>query len=102
MMSLFKYAEFATYGALLRGAPPSVLQHSLLGQHRQTWKLREYHLSAPDFSQAGSDINAAPSPMPPGDPLRAHIPSGARFREFSDRMEVVGPLGTVYYQRSST
>jgi hypothetical protein len=95
--AIFKYTEFITYGALLTGAPPSVLQRSLLGQHRQTWKLREYHLNVPDPSRTETDVD----PMSPGDPLRAHIPSGARFRELSSVLEVSELQRTIYYRRAA-
>src|SRR5215475_4072653 len=101
MTPSIKYIEFSTYFDLLMGSSPLVLQHSSVARHRQTWKLREYHFHAPDYSQDGSNIDATPNPMPPGDPLRAHIPAGTRFREFSNNMEMTGPLGTFYYRRTA-
>ncbi|KAJ7938462.1 hypothetical protein B0H13DRAFT_1943151 [Mycena leptocephala] len=39
----FQYTEFTAYAALLQGAPPPILQKSVIVRHRQTWKLREHH-----------------------------------------------------------
>ncbi|TDL26798.1 hypothetical protein BD410DRAFT_825292 [Rickenella mellea] len=64
---IFTYTEFTSYAALLSGAPPSILQKSLIAQHRQTWKLREHHLVAgvgyPPLS-AASSTHSSPSSSP--------------------------------------
>ncbi|KAI6112051.1 hypothetical protein EV401DRAFT_234306 [Pisolithus croceorrhizus] len=41
---LFTYTDFDVYSSLLSGGLPPVLRNCQVAQHRQTWKLREYHL----------------------------------------------------------
>jgi len=90
---VFSYTEFTSYASLLSGAPPQTLQASLIAQHRQTWKLREYHLLAEvpystdtfvvepfpstdhHSGSAGRDVQGLqPTPLPDGEALRAHLP----------------------------
>ncbi|KAK7688669.1 hypothetical protein QCA50_008207 [Cerrena zonata] len=90
---LFTYTEFTAYAALLSGAPPATLQRSLVAQHRQTWKLREYYL-----------FDDGSSPLPPGNPSRGYIPDGAAVREVSDGLEMkeVGSQEAIVYHSWST
>ncbi|ETW80016.1 hypothetical protein HETIRDRAFT_453021 [Heterobasidion irregulare TC 32-1] len=44
------YTDFTAYAALLSGAAPPTLHQSVVARHPQTWKLREYHLLAPEPS----------------------------------------------------
>ncbi|KAI0791033.1 hypothetical protein C8Q75DRAFT_86094 [Abortiporus biennis] len=86
---LFTYTEFTSYAALLSGAPPATLQRSLVAQHRQTWKLREYHLlEYPSDVSEDEIFNRAESPKPltsdplgPGNPSRGYIPNGTEIRQ---------------------
>jgi len=98
---VFSYTEFTSYASLLSGAAPQTLQASLIAQHRQTWKLREYHLLAEvpyssdairpsttglpvvdpfpstdkNFGSAKRDGQGLqPAPLPEGEALRAHLP----------------------------
>jgi len=82
--------------SLLSGGPPPVLRDCLVAQHRQTWKLREYHL-----------LNAQDSlkiirPLALGDALSAFFPSGTRIRELSGSLEVneLAREETLQYKRS--
>ena len=45
-----QYTDFTAYAALLSGAAPPTLHQSVVARHPQTWKLREYHLLAPEPS----------------------------------------------------
>ncbi|KAI0659610.1 hypothetical protein C8Q70DRAFT_985514 [Cubamyces menziesii] len=76
---LFTYTEFTAYAALLSGAPPTVLQRSLVAHHPHLWKLREHHLYAPDDPDA-PEVR----PIAPGNPLRGYIPNGCQFSEQTD------------------
>ncbi|KAK7055506.1 hypothetical protein R3P38DRAFT_2847440 [Favolaschia claudopus] len=109
---IFTYTEFTAYAALLQGAPPPILQKSVIVRHRQTWKLREYH-----FVRVGGRmpspilINASESqdddddrdiyPLSAGDPLRAYIPPGAHIAETPEGLEVMDPSrpGELRYYR---
>ncbi|ESK93284.1 hypothetical protein Moror_14547 [Moniliophthora roreri MCA 2997] len=92
---MFTYTEFAAYVALLQGAPPPLLQRSLVVRHRQTWKLREHHLISSDPSH-----NA--EPLPAGDPLRSYFPTGTSIREHDWGVEVKQPYkDPVHYQRAA-
>ncbi|TBU42697.1 hypothetical protein BD309DRAFT_865776 [Dichomitus squalens] len=83
---LFTYTEFTAYAALLSGAPPTVLQRSLVAHHPHLWKLREHHLYA-------SDEPDAPEvwPVSPGNPLRGYIPNGTQISETSEGVFVKEP-----------
>jgi hypothetical protein len=86
-----QYTEFTAYAALLTGAPPPVLQKSMVVRHRQTWKLREHHLivSDPCHSDSGIDLDIDNiDPLPAGDPLRSYFPTGTQIREHRDGIEV--------------
>ena len=64
----------------MSGAPPSTLRNSLVAQHRQTWKLREYHLLS------GAGLNG--EPLSAGSPLRAHLPDVMKLHEGPDGIEI--------------
>ncbi|KAJ3516227.1 hypothetical protein NLJ89_g1250 [Agrocybe chaxingu] len=116
----FTYAEFTAYAALLAGAPPIILQKSVVGKHQQTWKLREHHLLAADDDASGSDSGieldrddvrqgknkeAETMPLRAGDPLRSYFPTGTHIREGRDGLvvqESTDSNGRVLrYQRAS-
>ncbi|KAF9221738.1 hypothetical protein BS17DRAFT_736882 [Gyrodon lividus] len=82
---LFTYMEFTAYSSLLSAGAPPVPYDSLVPQHCQTWKLREYYLSELDLM--GETIQ----PLGSGDPLKAYFPSGTRMQELSDSVEVREP-----------
>ncbi|KAG1797086.1 uncharacterized protein HD556DRAFT_1233823 [Suillus plorans] len=87
---VFTYTEFTTYAALLSGRPPSILHNSMVAQHRQTWKLREYYLTV----SRGADGIAGgleSLPLSSGDPLKAFFPSGIRIHEHAGSAEVHEP-----------
>ncbi|EGO28705.1 hypothetical protein SERLADRAFT_446117 [Serpula lacrymans var. lacrymans S7.9] len=86
---IFTYTEFTAYAALLSGAPPPILHRSLVAQHRQTWKLREYHLLETDVDSSSGLSD--PGPLSPGDPLRAYFPVGTRIREHSNEIQIHEP-----------
>ncbi|KAI0076883.1 hypothetical protein K474DRAFT_1597216 [Panus rudis PR-1116 ss-1] len=87
---LFTYTDFTAYAALLSGAPPQTLHRSLVAQHRQTWKLREYHLVEFD-TEVDNNIDTAPHsvrPLGPGNPSRGYIPNGTELDETVDTLEI--------------
>ncbi|KAH8079828.1 hypothetical protein BXZ70DRAFT_901552 [Cristinia sonorae] len=89
---LFTYTEFTAYAALLSGAPPATLQRSLVAQHRQTWKLREYHLYYDEDEgkdEEDVDVDLVMRPLKPGNPARAYIPAGTEIREGPTSVEIV-------------
>lgn len=90
-----QYTEFTAYAALLSGASPSVLERSLVAQHPQLWKLREYYLYAEDDEpdSAGECAMSVDARMPlsPGNPLRAYIPANTELRETAEGLEVLEP-----------
>lgn len=91
---------------MLGGAPPTIIQKSLVGRHQQTWKLREHHLVAADPSGSDSGIDMDVDHVPPlraGDPLRSYFPTGTQIREHRDGLTVQeSGTGQVYrYQRTS-
>jgi hypothetical protein len=100
---LLQYTEFTAYAALLGGAPPHILQKSLVATHQQTWKLREYHLMSPAFSDIDPDIDSNVEPLPSGDPLRAYFPIGTNIEEDREGIIVFAPnrSHSVRYQRTS-
>ena len=71
--------------ALLSGAPPSILQRSLVAQHRQTIKVREWHFLEPE----GHPLDENRHPLGPGNPSRGYVPDGIELHEYSDKLEVV-------------
>ncbi|KAJ7573981.1 hypothetical protein C8J56DRAFT_980412 [Mycena floridula] len=89
----FTYTEFTTYAALMSGAPPATLQKSLIIRHRQTWKLREYHLLGPRFRDP-SVPGEISEPLSAGNPLRSFFPTGTQFKEYRDRLEVLDPASS--------
>ncbi|KAJ7699321.1 hypothetical protein B0H17DRAFT_306909 [Mycena rosella] len=101
---IFTYTEFTAYAALLQGAPPPILQKSVIVRHRQTWKLREHHFvvgtgatsSVPVHSRQGPDLGidgdvGHDNPLSAGDPLRAYFPTGTHLIETRDGLEVRDP-----------
>lgn len=117
-----QYTEFTSYASLLAGAPPAILQSSLIAQHPQMWKLREHHLladapfgsSAPGMSKStssssmpSSHLSASPwqdesgsgrlddiAPLPSGDPIRAHIPESAIISETKEGVTITIPTSS--------
>ncbi|KAJ7456988.1 hypothetical protein FB451DRAFT_599828 [Mycena latifolia] len=102
---IFTYTEFTAYAALLQGAPPPILQKSVIVRHRQTWKLREHHfvvgngtpssvsLPADNSRHAapGLGVDSNANPLSAGDPLRAYFPTGTHIIETRDGLEVRDP-----------
>ncbi|KAJ7630089.1 hypothetical protein DFH06DRAFT_1480171 [Mycena polygramma] len=86
---IFTYTEFTAYAALLQGAPPPILQKSVIVRHRQTWKLREHHFVVGTGPVV--DIAADAVPLSAGDPLRAYFPTGTHIVETRDGLEVRDP-----------
>lgn len=86
---IFTYTEFTSYAALLSGAPPSVLQKSLVAQHRQTIKIREWHFIEPTVDPYAPREHTRP--LAPGNPTRGYIPDGVEAYEHSDRLELLIP-----------
>ncbi|EJD05020.1 uncharacterized protein FOMMEDRAFT_166723 [Fomitiporia mediterranea MF3/22] len=112
----FTYTEFHSFAALLAGAKPSKLQDCLIGQHSQTWRIREYHLLAPVASSVSSStsnssslpfssLNSSnsgpttqsngttndPIPLPIGDPVFAHIPDGYSIEDDPSWLRITLP-----------
>ncbi|KAF8816956.1 hypothetical protein BYT27DRAFT_7205344 [Phlegmacium glaucopus] len=103
----FTYTEFTAYAALLAGAPPNIIQRSVVGRHQQTWKLREHHLITTDDSGSDSGIDLdidTLNPLGPGDPLRSYFPTGTQLKEYRDGLTVQEPGfdRVLRYQRSSS
>ncbi|KAG7443289.1 uncharacterized protein BT62DRAFT_339178 [Guyanagaster necrorhizus] len=100
---IFTYTEFTAYASLLAGAPPPVLQKSLVVKHRQTWKLREHHLLAKELV-AGCLVPKSIDdfdPLSPGDPLRSYFPTATRIKEDCNGLEIEEPGGEpLYYKRA--
>ncbi|KAJ7756335.1 hypothetical protein B0H16DRAFT_1721931 [Mycena metata] len=102
---IFTYTEFTAYAALLRGAPPPVLQKSVIVRHRQTWKLREHHFVVNSDSTSPEDeVAADTNPLSAGDPLRAYFPFGTQIIETRDGLEVRDPnrLAELRYYRPAS
>jgi hypothetical protein len=100
-----QYSEFPAYAALLAGAAPDVLYRSSVAQHRQTWKLREYHYRRrPAISGAEEDEirKRKGVPLASGNPLRGYFSPGTRVEEASGRtwIEFKRDDGTVRYERA--
>lgn len=81
--SALQYTEFTAYAALLSGAPPTVLQRSLVAHHPHLWKLREHHLYAAD-EPGTPEVR----PVSPGNPLRGYLPNSCHYSESSDGVAV--------------
>lgn len=79
-----QYTEFTSYAALLSGAPPSVLQRSLVAQHRQTIKLLEWHLLEEEEPVTPRTVR----PLVPGNPCRGHVPDSLHVHEAGDTLEL--------------
>ncbi|KAF9238648.1 hypothetical protein BU15DRAFT_88288 [Melanogaster broomeanus] len=79
---LFTYMEFSAYTSLLSGSAPSALPDSLVAQHRQTWKLREYHLT--ETQDLRGEDSSETRPLGMGDHLKAYFPIGTRMQELAD------------------
>lgn len=82
-----QYTDFGAYANILAGAAPSVVQRSVVGRHKQTWKLREYHLLTKD-SASLPGIDDDVRPLPGGDPLKAYFPHDAQLRETKDGLTI--------------
>ena len=94
---------------MLDGAPPDIIQRSVVGRHQQTWKLREHHLVTTDGSGSDSGIDLeldTVKPVNPGDPLNSYFPSGTQFKEHRDGLTVhwqeAGCNRALRYQRISS
>ncbi|KAG2039047.1 hypothetical protein BDR03DRAFT_952673 [Suillus americanus] len=98
---VFTYTEFTTYAALLSGRSPSILHNCMVAQHRQTWKLREYHLTVSRGADGIADGAESPS-LSSGDPLKAFFPSGIRIHEHAGGAEVhePGKMAPLSYRQS--
>ncbi|KAI0742868.1 hypothetical protein C8Q80DRAFT_1191188 [Daedaleopsis nitida] len=83
---IFTYTEFTAYASLLSGAPPTVLQRSLVAHHPHLWKLREYHLYDPEDPGAPGVW-----PISPGNCLRGYIPNGCQIMQNADSMDIREP-----------
>ncbi|KAI0673134.1 hypothetical protein C8Q78DRAFT_1022947 [Trametes maxima] len=96
---LFTYTEFTAYAALLSGAPPTVLQRSLVAHHPHLWKLREHHLYA-SGEVDGQDVR----PIAPGNALRGYIPHGCQWIETSEGLTLkeAGRAEPLLYRSWST
>ncbi|KAJ7153448.1 hypothetical protein C8R43DRAFT_446153 [Mycena crocata] len=99
---IFTYTEFTAYAALLQGAPPPILQKSVIVRHRQTWKLREHHFVAANSASPVPGNHPSPAsdyeedsdnanPLSAGDPLRAYFPTGTHIKETREGLEVRDP-----------
>ena len=101
-----QYIEFEAYASTLLG-PPSVVQRSAVGRHKQTWRLREYHLlSNIPTDPARSDflrIDDGVCPLPGGDPLKSYFPNDTQLRETTDclMIQYSGSPDTFQYQSST-
>lgn len=89
-LSLRQYTEFTSYAALLSGAPPSVLQRSLVAQHRQTVKLYEWHLLEEEDPVGPRSVR----PLMAGNPCRAYVPDDLTVHEAGDTLELTEPGAT--------
>ncbi|KAF8644008.1 hypothetical protein AX16_008724 [Volvariella volvacea WC 439] len=103
---VFTYTEFTAYAQLLAGAAPPILQKSMIVRQSQRWKLREYHLIAPDPSRSDSGVELDSDnsdPLPSGDPLRSYFPHRMSFQELSCgvQIKVPGFKDPFYYRRAS-
>lgn len=94
---------------MLEGAPPNVIQRTVVGVHQQTWKLREHLLVTIDSSDSDSGIeldldNTTVNSLNPGDPLDAYFPAGTQIKEYRDGLTVQEPGcdRALRYQRFST
>lgn len=93
--------EFTSYAALLTGASPSVLRKSLVAQHSQTIKVREWHLLEPTEDEAEHLDPEDAVPLAPGNPGRGYIPDGTQIKVSADRLELIrytfGPKKVLVY-----
>lgn len=78
-----------------------------MARHHQTWKLREYHLTAWNLSDPDTslvlDLDSNLIPLPAGDPLRSFFPTGTHIKEDREGLTVRTPQrsGSLRYQRAS-
>jgi hypothetical protein len=96
---------------MLEGAPPNAIQRTVVGQHQQTWKLREHILVTIDSSSDSDsgieldlDIKNTVNSLNPGDPLDAYFPAGTQIKEYRDGLTVQEPGcdRALRYQRISS
>lgn len=94
---LFTYTEFTNYARLLAGAPPPTLLQSIVIRHRQTWKLREYHLQIPSDDTARLSARA-----PVGTSLRSYLPRTVKTQEDDTGLTMTDASDRVYRYKRST
>ena len=96
---------------MLDGAPPNVIQKTVVRRHQQTWKLREHLLVTIDSSSDSDsgieldlDNTTSVRSLNPGDPLDAYFPFGTQIKEYRDGLTVQEPGcdRALRYQRMST
>ena len=97
---------------MLEGAPPNVIQRTVIGRHHQTWKLREHVLVTTDNSSdsdSGIELDldnktTVVNSLNSGDPLDAYFPAGSQIKEYRDGLTVQEPGcdRALRYQRVST
>lgn len=94
---------------MLEGAPPHVIQRTVVGRQQQTWKLREHLLVTIDNSSDSDsgielDLDNNNNSLNPGNPLDAYFPAGTQIKEYRDGLTVQEPgCDRVFrYQRIST
>jgi len=104
LTALYQYTDFEVYASVLAGGPPSVVQRSIVGRHKQTWRLREYHLLSEDLPKSNSGINIDQDlePLPGGDPLNSYFPQDLQIRETCKGLTIqhLNSNKTLVYQKS--
>ncbi|KAE9389799.1 hypothetical protein BT96DRAFT_1002898 [Gymnopus androsaceus JB14] len=66
-------------------------QNILVAQHKQTWKLREYHLLSPSDTCLLLGVNSDPEPVTPGSALQAYFPLGTHIEETAQGLVITEP-----------
>ena len=94
---------------MLEGAPPHVIQRTVVGRQQQTWKLREHLLVTIDNASDSDsgielDLDNNNNSLNPGNPLDAYFPAGTQIKEYRDGLTVQEPGcdRAFRYQRIST
>ena len=67
-----------------------MLQKSLVAQHRQTLKVREWHFVAPE-PDAHAPGAEPPRPLGAGNPSRGYVPNEIEISEHSEHLELLLP-----------